>query len=132
MYDPNAGNPQQQNPNQSGFNQYPMPPVQSPYLQPVSPTPAHGAAIAGFILNIFSVICCILPIAFIPGLICSIIAFAKGNRSGISIAGLILGIIGTLLSVFMLIGYVGAMSDPSFWDSIQDGSYYSYRYGVGA
>ena len=134
MYDPNTGQPLQQTPTptQNGeYNQYPLPPVQPFYMQPpVAPHPLQGTAITGFVLNIFSIVCCYIPIAFIPGIICSIIAFAKGNRSGISIAGLVLGIIGTLLSLlYMIFVWLFMFSEPGFWENFQNGYNSGYNYG---
>ncbi len=136
MYDPNANIPGgQQGPNQPNLNYpNPQPPVPganySPYPVPPmqyaeTPKPAHGAAIAGLVMNILSIVCCIIPVFFIPGMICSIIAFAKGNRSGVAITGLILGIIGTVLSVTCIILYM----TPEFREGFMRGYSYGYNYG---
>ena len=94
-----------------------------PPVQKVVP-PANGLAIASLVLGIVSLVFCLCFGGFLglPGIICAVIAMAKGNRSGMAIAGLILSIVGFLCFVTM-IAVVAA--NPDIFD---EGWYYYYTY----
>ena len=97
----------QENPYQS------QPIYYSPYPPPVYGPPAKGLGIAGFVLSLLGLLCCgCLPPLSFGGLIFSIIAMVKGNRSGLAIAGLILGILGSLSSLFLLASFL--LSEVTF------------------
>ncbi len=71
-------------------------------------TPKNGFAIASLVLGILSILCCCQPMI---GGICSILALIfsivsrkqNGRFNGLSIAGLVLAIIGLLLFAYMLV-----------------------------
>lgn len=72
------------------------------------------------ILSIVGCMCC--GVFGIPGLILSIICFAKGKKSGLSIAGLICSILGILLSVIIVFLVV---TNDEFKQGFADGLYES-------
>jgi len=90
-------------------------PVQQPYQQPVyqqpvyqqadagqTEQPAKGLAVASLVLGIVSFFC----FAYITGILAVIfgaVAKSKGNRSGMSTAGLICGGIGVVLWILSLL-----------------------------
>jgi len=85
----------------------------------------NSMALTGFILGLISVpsfcCCCVGLPCSILGLVFSCIGLAQINRNpmqggrGLAIAGIILSVIGLLISTgCMLFGLVGAASDPSF------------------
>jgi len=95
-------------------------PVQSvqQYVQPVVAIPAQprkssGMAIAGLIMGIFALVLCWVPVVNwilgLLGLIFSIIGIAKknGGAKGAAIAGLILTILGAILSIAMFGAIMG-------------------------
>lgn len=105
---------------------YPYPPqapVRQPsYQEPKPPSqPASGVAIASMVCGICSVVLCATVIF---GLGCGIAAIClaasdrgKKGKTGMSTAGLVLGIIGTCLSVFVLFGYIIAGVAVGFWQA---------------
>ena len=132
---PYGSNPfQQSQPDTDPYQKPPVPPVVDPYqpynyqpgvppVQKVVP-PANGLAIASLVLGIVSLVFCLCFGGFLglPCIICAVIAMAKGNRSGMAIAGLILSIVGFLCFVTM-IAVVAA--NPDIFD---EGWYYYYTY----
>jgi hypothetical protein len=80
-------------------------------------TRTNGLAIAGFVLGLFSVICCFIgPLFGILGLIFSIIALVQINREpfhggkGLAIAGIILSVLGFLVFGFITVmGMIGSV-----------------------
>ena len=134
---PYSGDPVQPNP--GPYQKPPVPPAVDPYqpynYQPGVPPvqksvpPANGLAIASLVLGIASLVFCLCFGGFLglPGLICAIIAMAKGNRSGMAIAGLILSIVG-FLSFIVMVAVMAAY--PNIVEDIMnDNFYYYYRYG---
>ena len=96
----------------------PVQQVQPVYVQPVVAVPAQprkssGMAIAGLIMGIFALVLCWVPVVNwilgLLGLIFSIIGIAKknGGAKGAAIAGLILTILGVVLSVVMFGAILG-------------------------
>lgn len=105
---------QQQNPYQNGYQQ---PSYTSGYYQynpsinAAATAENDGFAVASLILSIVGVLTCCTFVPSLLGLIFGIISKAKndGTRpTGISTAGIILGVIGLLLSVFWLVVFLGA------------------------
>ncbi len=109
----------------------PMPPVQPPIppmqpMQPVQPVPQEGKglSVASMVLGIVSLACfCVwyisIPAAII-GLILGIVA-KKGNKpgSGMALAGIIMSIIGLVLTVlFFILGLIGLSILDSYGSSI--------------
>ena len=96
----------------------PVQQAQPVYVQPVVAIPAQprkssGMAIAGLIMGIFAIVLCWFPgvnwILGLLGLIFSIIGIAKknGGAKGAAIAGLILTILGVVLSVVVFGAILG-------------------------
>jgi len=95
------------------FEQPPLPPLQ-PYRVPMpSPLPS-GQAIAGFALSLSGLVTAAFvvtaPLAVI-GLVISAIALSRSRRGvasgrGYAIAGLILGILGLALTLFMILDFM--------------------------
>ena len=92
--------------------------AQPVYVQPVVAIPAQprkssGMAIAGLIMGIFALVLCWVPVVNwilgLLGLIFSIIGIAKknGGAKGAAIAGLILTILGAILSIAMFGAIMG-------------------------
>ena len=92
---------------QGGYNQYP----QSGFGQPYQQDAGKGKAIASMVLGILSIVCCYV------GFILGIIAIVLGSQSkktqtdanqptGMATAGLITGIIGTIIWVMIDILYL--------------------------
>ena len=86
------------------------------YQQPQQPQPGKGLAITSMILGIISVVFFWIPyvdiltlILGIAALIMGIVAGKKGNN-GMAVAGLVLGIIGTVLSLISFISCVMCVS----------------------
>ena len=120
----------QNNQQQNNYQQPAQPPVyqQTVYQQAPQQTPGNGAGIA-------SMVCGILSIAFcwcygIVGLILGIIAIAMYSKSkrmngglviGMARAGMICGIIGSILSALMLIYFIfvicvaGVTTSSIYW-----------------
>ncbi len=90
---------------------YPPPPlpqvVYQPPREPVTP-PLNGLAIASMVLGIISIalICCCCAamswLTSLVGLILGIVACAKGNRTGMTIAGLILNGLALLFTLMLV------------------------------
>ena len=81
------------------------------YYQPLEPTwnndapetdPGRGLAIASLVTGILSVVLCGSLLIWLPAIICGIVAKAKGSKSGMAIAGLVLGIIGLIIWICYL------------------------------
>ena len=96
----------------------PIQQAQPVYVQPVVAIPAQprkssGMAIAGLIMGIFALVLCWFPVVNwilgLLGLIFSIIGIAKknGGAKGAAIAGLILTILGAILSIAMFGAIMG-------------------------
>ena len=96
----------------------PVQQAQPVYVQPVVAIPAQprkssGMAIAGLIMGIFALVLCWFPVVNwilgLLGLIFSIIGIAKknGGAKGAAIAGLILTILGAILSIVMFGAIMG-------------------------
>ena len=96
----------------------PVQQAQPVYVQPVVAIPAQprkssGMAIAGLIMGIFALVLCWFPVVNwilgLLGLIFSIIGIAKknGGAKGAAIAGLILTILGVVLSVVVFGAILG-------------------------
>ena len=95
------------------FEQPPLPPLQ-PYRVPMpSPLPS-GQAITGFALSLGGLVTAVFvvtaPLAVI-GLVISAIALSRSRRGvasgrGYAIAGLILGILGLALTLFMILDFM--------------------------
>ena len=96
----------------------PVQQAQPVYVQPVVAIPAQprkssGMAIAGLIMGIFAIVLCWFPVVNwilgLLGLIFSIIGIAKknGGAKGAAIAGLILTILGAILSIAMFGAIMG-------------------------
>ena len=96
----------------------PVQQAQPVYVQPVVAIPAQprkssGMAIAGLIMGIFALVLCWVPVVNwilgLLGLIFSIIGIAKknGGAKGAAIAGLILTILGAILSIAMFGAIMG-------------------------
>ena len=89
----------------SGYYQY------NPSINAAATAENDGFAVASLILSIVGVLTCCTFVPSLLGLIFGIISKAKndGTRpTGISTAGIILGVIGLLLSVFWLVVFLGA------------------------
>lgn len=105
-FDPNTGQPINNNYQQ---------PVNNNYQQPTNqPTPTNGFAIAGLL--------CSIIVGSILGLIFSIIGLNKskqmgGSGKGLAIAGII---ISALRFVLLIIIFISAFFTASLWPSAQD------------
>ncbi len=113
----------------------------SNYVPPVKPQPnkqSSGLAIASMVLGIVGIVACCccgvgLPCAIV-GLILGIVARARGNRQGFSIAGIILCSFALLIGVaFNLIYWLAVFSElefmldsPEFFDYYEDFMYEYY------
>lgn len=90
----------------------PDPSAPAPAVEPAPAKRPNGIAVAGLIMGILTVVLCWLPgIPFLTGLlgtIFSIAGIAKKNAyfKGAAVAGLILSIIGVILSVFALLALI--------------------------
>ncbi len=67
-----------------------------------------GFAVASLVLGIISIVCCCLyPVALALGILAIVFAVINrrqaGTFSGLSTAGLVLGIVGTVLALYLLI-----------------------------
>ena len=81
-----------------GYNTYP----QNQQMNNIAPEPGRGLAIASLVLGIVSFFC-VGVIAGIVAIIFGAMAKNQGNKSGMATAGIVLGIIGFVLSIFGLI-----------------------------
>ena len=86
--------------------------VEAPYIPPVEEEKkvSNTKAIISLVCGILSLICCCgftLGLNLIPGIVAIILSLAdkkaRGQMSGLALAGLICGIIGTVISVGVLI-----------------------------
>jgi hypothetical protein len=84
----------------------------------------RGMGIAGFILSLLGVILFIIPflgfILAISGLICSIMQLRR-KKSGLAIAGLVLGIVGILLG-FAIFGII------IVWEMVRNSMQYNINH----
>lgn len=105
----------------------PYQPQYADYSQPQQPqNQSNPLAVVGLVMGILSIVfaCCYgIGIIFgIAGIICSALSKKKG-KSGVGTAGLICSIIGTVLSVLMIIYFVAifayAFSDPEVQNIMQ-------------
>jgi hypothetical protein len=114
--------------------------VQPVVVQAAQPAPAaksSGLAIAGLIMGIFTLIFCWVPVVGfilgVLGLIFSIAGIAKknGGAKGAAIAGLIMTIIGAIISVVML-GAVLTAGTSSYIDAAESAAaeYESYSQSI--
>jgi hypothetical protein len=102
-------------------SQIPSYPVQPPGYGPPqpmqqSPPGENGMAIAGFVLSIIGFFTCCLTSPV--GLILSIIGMKKTDQQGLAIAGLVLGILGTLGFIGMVAYFIVVMvflGGVAFW-----------------
>ena len=108
----------------------PVQQAQPVYVQPVVAIPAQprkssGMAIAGLIMGIFALVLCWFPVVNwilgLLGLIFSIIGIAKknGGAKGAAIAGLILTILGAILSIV----FYGAVLGSSLNEYMEQAEY---------
>lgn len=77
-----------------------------------------------------SVLCCgwLPPLGFI-GLITAIVARVKGNRSGLTVAAIVLGIIGILIALYITFSFIIAGANSSLYSGIIEEfveEYYSF------
>ncbi len=88
---------------------------------PMEPKPSSGFAITSLVCGILSILCCYctLGVTVIPAImaiIFGIVAQKKGQSKGLSIAGIITGVIGLLLSLGMII-YIVFVGGVAFLES---------------
>lgn len=88
------------------MSQFPSHPMQSPGYGPQPPA-QNGMAVAGFVLSLVGFFTCCLTSPV--GLIMSIAGMKKTDQQGLAIAGLILGIIGTLGLLSILLYFIFVM-----------------------
>lgn len=114
------------------YGAYPPPPLpQVIYHTPEEPPapPLQGLAIASMVLGIVSLalncLCCgmISWLTSLIGLILGIVARAKGNKTGIGLAGIILNSVALLFTILLValfaIGSVDFYDQyPSYWDGV--------------
>jgi hypothetical protein len=93
----------------------------SPTQPAILPTRTNGLAIAGFVLSLMGFLCCCCsPTLYIPGLIFSAIGLSQingdptQNGRGLAIAGIILAVLGLLLSGGFLISWLTALPQTNF------------------
>lgn len=108
----------------------PPPPPPAPPTPPSSPVPPaggapspnNGLAIAALVLGILTFVC-LGPIAGVLAIIFGFLGLKKANEmggtgKGMSIAGIVLGLVGTIASILFLVFVVFAVGQAS--DSISD------------
>ncbi len=71
-----------------------------------SAEPEDGKALGGLICSILSVLCCFGIITAPIGMILSRTAINAGNTSGKARAGWVLGIIGLIINILIIVGYI--------------------------
>ena len=94
-----------------------------PYAQP-EPPKGRGYSVASLVLGIFGLVCCCLgPVGLIPAVLAIVFAVISRRRlgalDGMGTAGLICGILGSLIGAYMTFEYVLMfilMSDPTFME----------------
>lgn len=124
---PNQGRaPQGQPPFQQHLyqNQQPYPPQYHPYppqYQPYPPKQSNGLALASMIVSIFALITCCIPFLQFPLAVTAIVLVILSKKGrplhGFAIAGLVMGIISILMSIFMTFYWgivISTMNDPEF------------------
>lgn len=87
---------------------------------------SQSFGIASLVLGIVSVVCCCLgPVGLVLSVLAIVFCVLDCRRqqrfTGMSIAGLVLGIIGIVLGIYMTISYAqvaGAMNDPRFAEAM--------------
>ena len=134
--DPNMTppSPTPDNDNPGYFNAPPR--DSSAYFAPMideRPPVGTGFAVASLILSIFSVVCCCTgPIALIPACLAILFAIVDRVRAksfrGLAVTGLIIGIIGLIVSAYMTAMFIQGFSiytqllnDPEFQKLVQSG-----------
>lgn len=96
-------------------------PNQQQYTQPAKavvydtmPMKNNNMAIAGLVVGIFSLLVCWIPfwnlLLSIAGIVCSAIGLSRKQKSGMAIGGLVASIIALLISIFIMVLYVIALS----------------------
>ena len=123
----NSAEPAQQ-PEQNQFYNEPQP-AENPKTK--NDIPAYGLSVASLVLGLASMIpalCCFQPILAVLAIIFGAVARSKGNRSGMSLAAIILGGISLLLCVaqsFLMFELFDSMPDKfNNFDSF--GYYYDF------
>ena len=102
----------------------PYTPNCDPYMMPPEQKQSKGFAIASLVLGIASIVCCCLDVVSV---VCAILAIVfavlsrrqLGEFHGMAIAGLICGIVGLALSVYLIVdGILNPASDvdPEIWE----------------
>lgn len=75
--------------------------------------PARGLAVSGFVFSLMHVFSFgVIPPLACLGIVCSVIAYLKGNRQTIVYLGFALGLIGLAASVWMTVKLGGVLADP--------------------
>lgn len=124
-------NNEQNNMYQDNTNQQVVPPVYN-NNQSAPQNQSNALAIVSLVMGILSIVlCCCYGIGIIfgiIGLVCAIIAKKKGQSAGMSTAGLICSIIGSVFSVIAIIYFAYCIflvaTDPTYTDLFN--SYYYY------
>lgn len=124
---------QQQYPQQPYYPPaYGQPPYRQPYQPPIppAPQPGKGLATASLVCSIFSIILFYMGLFSVFGIILGIIAIVtgacakkKGFVGGMATAGLVMGIIGTVLSCIFFItclSCIGVIGNASIPEGIYD------------
>ncbi len=110
-----------QTPTYNPYNSYQGPPYHGYYPPPVNPSkPAEGLGIAALVLGLVSSVLFWIPfiglIVSLTSVIFGAVAKTKGN-GGMAIAGIVLGIIFLLLSIFILVSFFYYnVSEPNTFD----------------
>ena len=92
---------------------------------PVKPE-RSGFAIASFVLSLISILCCCVWYVAIPLAILAIVFAVLSMRSknrGLAVAGLIIGIISLVFSLFTAVVGVTAMQDENFYNEFYEEFY---------
>lgn len=123
-YQPNPGyQPPGYQPN-PGYRYTPHPGYQQPgaYANPAAAPKKSGMGIAAMVCGIASIVFCFVFYIGIPcgivGLVLGIVANRK-EKSGMALAGIITGAIGTALSIFILVVLIGEFATgyySNWWD----------------
>lgn len=123
-YQPNPGyQPPGYQPN-PGYHYTPHPGYQQPgaYANPATAPKKSGMGIAAMVCGIASIVFCFVFYIGIPcgivGLVLGIVANRK-EKSGMALAGIITGAIGTALSIFILVVLIGEFATgyySNWWD----------------
>lgn len=98
---------------QPSQQQYPSQPARA-VVYDTMPMKNNNMAIAGLVVGIFSLLLCWVPfrnlLLSIAGIVCSAIGLSHKQKSGMAIGGLVASIIALLISIFIIILYVIALS----------------------